>query len=118
MENWRYGPKEALSFVKGLLSRYQALESILTISSSVIDMSRLARPRAFLTVLKQHTARETRHPMENLRLCVNWLENRRNDDWKISLIIEGLLISGNFVRLIIIKYFHIAWKEFKKSLKY
>ncbi|XP_043507557.1 cytoplasmic dynein 2 heavy chain 1 [Frieseomelitta varia] len=97
MGNWRYGPKEALSFVKGLLSRYQALESILAISSSVVDMSRLARPRAFLTVLKQHTARETRQPMENLRLCVNWLENRRNDDWKISLIIEGLLISGALI---------------------
>lgn len=102
MENWKYGPKEALPFVKGLLCNYQTLSSILTISSSVVDISRLARPRAFLTVLKQHTARETRQPMENLRLCVNWFENRRNDDWKISLVIEGLLISGNLIRLMII----------------
>ncbi|XP_050496495.1 cytoplasmic dynein 2 heavy chain 1 [Bombus huntii] len=97
MENWKYGPKEALPFVKGLLSNYQTLNSILTISWSVVDISRLARPRAFLTVLKQHTARETRQPMENLRLCVNWFENRRNDDWKISLVIEGLLISGALI---------------------
>lgn len=97
MENWKHGPKEVLLFVKGLLARYQTLESVLSISSAVVDMSRLARPRAFLTVLKQHTARETRQPMENLRLCVNWFENRRNNDWKISVIIEGLLISGNFI---------------------
>ncbi|XP_017764042.1 PREDICTED: cytoplasmic dynein 2 heavy chain 1 [Eufriesea mexicana] len=97
VENWKHGPKEVLPFVKGLLSRYQTLESILSISSTVVDMSRLARPRAFLTVLKQHTARETHQPMENLRLCVNWFENRRNNDWKISLIIEGLLISGALI---------------------
>ncbi|KZC10148.1 Cytoplasmic dynein 2 heavy chain 1 [Dufourea novaeangliae] len=94
---WKYGPKEVLPFVKGLLSRYQILETMLSISSSVIDMSRLARPRAFLTVLKQHTARETRQPLENLRLRVNWTENRRNNDWKIFLVIEGLLISGALI---------------------
>ncbi|CAK9809936.1 Cytoplasmic dynein 2 heavy chain 1 [Anthophora quadrimaculata] len=97
MEHWKYGPKEVLPFVKGLLSRYQTLESILSISSTAIDMSRLARPRAFLSVLKQHTARETRQPLENLQLRVNWLENRRNDDWKVSLIVEGLLISGGLI---------------------
>ncbi|XP_031838829.2 dynein cytoplasmic heavy chain beethoven isoform X1 [Nomia melanderi] len=96
LEEWKYGPKEVLPFVKGLLSRYQTLETMLSISSSVIDMSRLARPRAFLTVLKQHTARRTRQPLENLRLHVNWVENRRKE-WKISLIIEGLLISGALI---------------------
>lgn len=100
MENWKYGPNEILSFVKGLLLRHQALERFLSEFLPVVDMSRLARPRAFLTVLKQHTARETRQPMENLRLCVNWFENDRKDDWKISLVVEGLLISGNFIRLI------------------
>lgn len=95
MEDWKYGPKEVLLFVKGLLSRYQTLESIVTISSSVIDLSRLARPRAFFTVLKQHTARETGQPLENLRLRVNWRGNRRNEGWKVSLVIDGLLISGN-----------------------
>ncbi|XP_076748967.1 dynein cytoplasmic heavy chain beethoven [Xylocopa sonorina] len=97
MKDWKHGPKEILPFVKGLLSRYQSLESISSISSSVVDMSRLARPRAFLTVLKQHTARETRQPLENLRLHVNWFENRRNDEWKVSVVIEGLLISGALI---------------------
>lgn len=99
MENWKYGPNEILSFVKGLLLRHQALERFLSEFLPVVDMSRLARPRAFLTVLKQHTARETRQPMENLRLCVNWFENDRKDDWKISLVVEGLLISGNSINL-------------------
>ncbi|XP_029051229.2 cytoplasmic dynein 2 heavy chain 1 [Osmia bicornis bicornis] len=97
MEDWKYGPKEILLFVKGLLSRYQTLESIVSISSSVIDISRLARPRAFLTVLKQHTARETGQPLENLRLKVNWLGNRRNEGSKVSLVIDGLLISGALI---------------------
>ncbi|XP_076621618.1 dynein cytoplasmic heavy chain beethoven [Colletes latitarsis] len=97
MKEWECGPKEILPFVKGLMSRYQALESMLSISSSIVNISRLARPRAFLTVLKQHTARETQQPLENLRLRVNWLENRRNEEWKISFIIEGLLISGALI---------------------
>ncbi|XP_017891098.1 cytoplasmic dynein 2 heavy chain 1 isoform X2 [Ceratina calcarata] len=96
MEEWKHGPEEVLPFVKGFLSRHQTLETVLSISSTVVDVSRLARPRAFLTVLKQHTAREARQPLENLRLHVNWLENRRND-WKTSLIIEGLLISGGSI---------------------
>lgn len=95
MEEWKWGPKEALSFVKGLLSRYQTLDSILSISSSIVNISGLVRPRAFLTVLKQHTARETQQPLESLRLRVNWLENHRNKGWKVSIIIEGLQISGN-----------------------
>lgn len=98
MDEWEFGPKEVLPFVKGLLSRYQTLESMLSISSSIVDISRLVRPRAFLTVLKQHTARETRQPLENLRLRVNWRRNRRNEEWKVSVIIEGLLISGNYTR--------------------
>ncbi|XP_076646917.1 dynein cytoplasmic heavy chain beethoven [Halictus rubicundus] len=98
LNEWKYGPEEVLPFVKGLLSRYQTLETMLSISSSIIDMSRLARPRAFLTVLKQHTARETRQPLENLRLRVNWIENQRREDWKISLIVEGLLISGAVIQ--------------------
>nr|XP_033320776.1 cytoplasmic dynein 2 heavy chain 1 [Megalopta genalis] len=98
LDEWKYGPKDVLPFVKGLLSRYQTLETMLSISSSIIDMSRLARPRAFLTVLKQHTARETRQPLENLRLRVNWIEKQRREEWKISLIIEGLLISGAVIQ--------------------
>ncbi|XP_076387639.1 dynein cytoplasmic heavy chain beethoven [Megachile rotundata] len=97
MEDWKYGPKEIIPFVKGLLSKYQTLESIVSISSTVIDISRLVRPRAFLTVLKQHTARETGQPLENLRLRVNWFENHRNKDWKVSMVIDGLLISGALI---------------------
>ncbi|XP_078052127.1 dynein cytoplasmic heavy chain beethoven [Augochlora pura] len=98
LDEWKYGPKDVLSFVKGLLARYQTLETMLSISSCVIDMSRLARPRAFFTVLKQHTAKETRQPLENLRLRVNWIEKQRMEEWKISLIIEGLLISGAVIQ--------------------
>ncbi|XP_053976723.1 cytoplasmic dynein 2 heavy chain 1-like [Hylaeus volcanicus] len=97
MKEWQSGPKDVSLFVKGLMSRYQSLEIMLSTSFSIIDISRLARPRAFLTVLKQHTARETRQPLENLRLRVNWLENRRNEGWKVSVIIEGLLISGGLI---------------------
>lgn len=64
---------------------------------SRIDLSQLSRPRALLTALKQHTARELGYPLETLQLCANWIENRPNKKWKVSLELEGLLISGRLI---------------------
>lgn len=59
-----------------------------------VDLSGLGRPGAFLAALKQHTAREINHPLENLRLRAHWIDDRKTEQWKVSVIIEGLLISG------------------------
>ncbi|KAI4495703.1 hypothetical protein M0802_008538 [Mischocyttarus mexicanus] len=100
MNQWESGPNDANTFVHGLLTRYQILESYVTTSFPFrIDLSKLARPRAFLAALKQHTAREINHPLENLRLRVNWiLDDRKSEQWKVSVIIEGLLISGALIK--------------------
>lgn len=64
-----------------------------------VDLSQLSRPRALLTALKQHTARELGHPLEALHLRANWTENRTNKGWNVSLQLEGLLISGRLDEL-------------------
>ncbi|KAL6266424.1 hypothetical protein P5V15_003274 [Pogonomyrmex californicus] len=91
---WRTGPKNAIQFAKALLSRYEVLKSSAMNIPRGIDLSQLSRPRALLTALKQHTARELGHPLETLHLRANWTENRPNKEWKVSLQLEGLLISG------------------------
>ncbi|XP_014611048.1 PREDICTED: cytoplasmic dynein 2 heavy chain 1 [Polistes canadensis] len=99
MNEWQSGPKDAVTFVHGLLTRYQILESFEMSFPLRVDLSKLARPRAFLAALKQHTAREINHPLENLRLRVNWmLDDNRSEQWKVSVIIEGLLISGALIK--------------------
>ncbi|XP_018402903.1 PREDICTED: cytoplasmic dynein 2 heavy chain 1 [Cyphomyrmex costatus] len=94
LAEWRTGPKNAIQFAKLLLSNYEALRSSAINIPSRVDLSQLSRPRALLTALKQHTARELGHPLETLHLCANWTENRVNKEWKVSLQLEGLLISG------------------------
>lgn len=100
---WRAGPRNAVQFVKALLSKYEALKSSPMSIPRRVDLSQLSRPRALLTALKQYTARELGHPLEVLQLCANWTENRANRDWKVSLSLEGLLVSGNFSREILIR---------------
>ncbi|XP_071561821.1 cytoplasmic dynein 2 heavy chain 1 [Temnothorax nylanderi] len=91
---WRTGPKNTIQFVKALLSKYEALKSSAINVPRRVDLSQLSRPRALLTALKQHTARELGHPLETLHLRANWTENRTNKEWQVSLQLEGLLISG------------------------
>ncbi|KMQ91499.1 cytoplasmic dynein 2 heavy chain 1-like protein [Lasius niger] len=91
---WRSGPKNAIQFAKALLSKYETLKSSAMNIPSRVDLSQLSRPRALLTALKQHTARELGYPLEVLHLDANWIENRTNKEWKVSLQLEGLLISG------------------------
>ncbi|EFN76217.1 Cytoplasmic dynein 2 heavy chain 1 [Harpegnathos saltator] len=94
LTEWRAGPKNAVQFVKALLSKYEALKTSPMSIPRRVDLSQLSRPRALLTALKQYTAREVGHPLEILQLRANWIENRANRDWKVSLSLEGLLISG------------------------
>jgi len=91
---WRSGPKNATQFAKALLSKYETLKSLAVNIPYRVDLSQLSRPRALLTALKQHTARELGYPLEALHLHANWTENRTNKEWKVSLQLEGLLISG------------------------
>lgn len=76
------------------MSKYEILKSSAMNIPSHVDLSQLTRPRALLTALKQHTARELGYPLEALHLRANWIENRINKEWKVSLQLEGLLISG------------------------
>lgn len=94
---WRTGPKNAIQFIKAVSSKYEALKSLATSVPRRVDLSQLSRPRALLTALKQHTARELGYPLETLQICANWIENRSDKKWKVSLELEGLLISGRFV---------------------
>ncbi|XP_024946848.1 cytoplasmic dynein 2 heavy chain 1 isoform X2 [Cephus cinctus] len=93
LEEWPAGPQEVIPFVNSLLSRQQYLSNLNNIPQE-IDLSCLARPRAFLAALKQHTARICKHPLENLQLHANWLEGSKKKEWQCSIIIKGLLISG------------------------
>nr|XP_012219219.1 PREDICTED: cytoplasmic dynein 2 heavy chain 1 [Linepithema humile] len=94
---WRAGPKNAIQFIKAVSSKYEALKSLATSIPRRVDLSQLSRPRALLTALKQHTARELGYPLETLQLYANWIENRPNKKWKVSLELEGLLISGALI---------------------
>ncbi|KAL0104886.1 hypothetical protein PUN28_016497 [Cardiocondyla obscurior] len=94
LATWQTGPRNTVQFVKALLSKYETLKSLAINLPRRIDLSQLSRPRALLTSLKQHTARELGHPLETLHLHANWTENRTNKEWQISLQLEGLLISG------------------------
>ncbi|XP_043684796.1 cytoplasmic dynein 2 heavy chain 1 [Vespula pensylvanica] len=99
IKEWESGPKDAVTFVNGLLIRYQILESCSVTSFPFrVDLSGLGRPGAFLAALKQHTAREINHPLENLRLRAHWIDDRKTEQWKVSVIIEGLLISGALIK--------------------
>ncbi|KAF7378965.1 hypothetical protein HZH66_015199 [Vespula vulgaris] len=99
IKEWESGPKDAVTFVNGLLTRYQILESCSVTSFPFrVDLSGLGRPGAFLAALKQHTAREINHPLENLRLRAHWIDDRKTEQWKVSVIIEGLLISGALIK--------------------
>ncbi|XP_047369553.1 cytoplasmic dynein 2 heavy chain 1 isoform X1 [Vespa velutina] len=102
MNDWESGPKDVVTFINGLLTRYQILESSCEVTNTFpfrIDLSGLGRPGAFLAALKQHTAREINHPLEHLRLRANWINDRKTEQqWKVSVIIEGLLISGALIK--------------------
>ncbi|XP_029665147.1 cytoplasmic dynein 2 heavy chain 1 [Formica exsecta] len=102
-KKWRSGPKNAIQFAKALLSKYETLKSSAVNTPCRIDLSQLSRPRALLTALKQHTARELGYPLEVLHLHANWTENRTNKEWKVSLQLEGLLISGALIEKGILK---------------
>lgn len=94
---------------------------------SRVDLSQLSRPRALLIALKQYTARELGHPLETLHLYANWTENRMNKEWKVSLQLEGLLISGRldelsdsaeFDPVFTVSSFHLLKKELELSMTY
>lgn len=59
----------------------------------VFDLSSFDRPETFLATLKQHTTREIN--LENTRLRANWIDDRKiEQQWKVTVITDGLLISG------------------------
>lgn len=96
---WQLGPAEVLPFVNGLISRYQVIESLntQTMLSCKIDLSQLTRPRTFLAALKQYTARQTKHPLEVLRLHADWSMSQLNEKKEVAVLIDGLLISGGLI---------------------
>lgn len=94
ISEWSSGPAEIVPFVNGLLSRHQALNLLGSDLPARVNFFWFARPRAFLAALKQYTARESGHPLENLRLRANWSEGSEIEDWKTSIVIDGLLLTG------------------------
>ncbi|XP_011311295.1 cytoplasmic dynein 2 heavy chain 1 [Fopius arisanus] len=97
LEEWPGAPREVLPFVNELLSKDRALSAVKGIPRS-IDLSSFTRPRAFLAALKHFTARESKYPLECLILRAHWVHSGEKTEWKNSIIIEGLLISGATIR--------------------
>lgn len=95
-EEWPGGPREVLPFVHGLFARHQALASLTLGLPEHVDLASLARPWAFLAALKQHTARESGHPLEELHLRAHWSEASETGDWKVYVNLDGMLVSGNY----------------------
>ena len=94
MSLWSSGPPEIVPFMNGLLARHHALNSLESGLPQRVNFFWFERPRAFLAALKQFTARESGHPLENLRLRANWSDESEMEDWKSSIVIDGLLLTG------------------------
>ncbi|XP_058798637.1 cytoplasmic dynein 2 heavy chain 1 [Phymastichus coffea] len=91
---WNSGPQETIPFVNKLVSRYQSLMTLSGLPSKV-ELSWFARPDAFFSALKQHTARQTGKAFENLRLKIKWTsETDKEGSWRISVLVQGLLLTG------------------------
>ncbi|XP_023289902.1 cytoplasmic dynein 2 heavy chain 1 [Orussus abietinus] len=100
LKHWPEGPEETLPFVAGLVSRHRALAALRLSAEGLpakVDLSWLARPRAFLAALKQYTARSSGEPLEGLRLRASWLDGSQSANWRTSVVIEGLLVSGALI---------------------
>ena len=94
ISEWPSGPLEIIPFVNRLISRHQSLNALSSSLPRGVNLFWFARPRAFLAAFKQYTARESGHPLENLRLRANWSETSVAEEWKTSIIVEGLLLTG------------------------
>ncbi|KAK0158915.1 hypothetical protein PV328_009853 [Microctonus aethiopoides] len=102
LEHWPSGPVEIQQFISGLISRNEFLSSLTYSPRQSINLGRLARPRAFLAALKQHTAREYNYSLEKMKLNTHWID-KSNDkyseklEWKTSVILDGLFITGALI---------------------
>uniref|UniRef100_A0ABD2XKY5 Dynein heavy chain, cytoplasmic n=1 Tax=Trichogramma kaykai TaxID=54128 RepID=A0ABD2XKY5_9HYME len=107
---WPAGPKDTLAFVNQLISRYRSLVSLVGSAGGGggnrlpdrVELACFSRPDAFLSVLKQHTARELSVAPENLRLRARWTDNDNESHeedtttgaWKRAVQLDGLLLTG------------------------
>ncbi|CAB0033697.1 unnamed protein product [Trichogramma brassicae] len=104
---WPAGPKDTLAFVNQLISRYRSLVSLVGSSGGnrlpdKVELAWFSRPDAFLSILKQFTARELSVAPENLRLRARWTDNDNESQeedtttgtWKRAVQLDGLLLTG------------------------
>lgn len=94
LEEWPYGPRETMSFASSLVAKNQALSSLTVGLPERLDLDHLTRPWAFLAALKQHTVRTSGFPLEELCLVADWSDIPESFDSKVSVCLDGILISG------------------------
>ena len=63
------------------------------IFSQTINLSDLFHPDTFLNALRQHTARETKQPMDTLILNASWSGDVKHGK-NVSIKISGLQLEG------------------------
>ncbi|KAL1457845.1 hypothetical protein WDU94_008035 [Cyamophila willieti] len=92
------GSQNPLLYIRSVVTRgvtvhasYQRSDSFW---KSPVDLSGLFHPEAFLSVLKQHTARHYKIPLDELFARTDWFAKDSRSSNQISVIIEGLLIEG------------------------
>ncbi|XP_043268031.1 cytoplasmic dynein 2 heavy chain 1 [Venturia canescens] len=97
LEEWPHGPREAMQFASALIAKNQALNSLSAGLPERLDLDHLTRPWAFLAALKQHTVRTSGFALEELCLVADWSDHTENNDTKVSLYLDGILISGALI---------------------
>ncbi|KAJ8675957.1 hypothetical protein QAD02_011743, partial [Eretmocerus hayati] len=93
---WSSGPKDMVPFVSHLISRHKSLRSLMMGGNlpGRVEFSWFARPDAFLSALKQYTARKSNAPFESLRLHADWATGAMGSNWSVAVLVDGLLLTG------------------------
>ncbi|KAI5737300.1 hypothetical protein M8J76_012015 [Diaphorina citri] len=91
------GSGNPLLYIRSVVSRAVMVHKCYQVSStywrSPVDLSGLFHPHAFLSVLKQHTARQYKVPLDELSTRTDWSPQTSSSN-QISVTLVGLLIEG------------------------
>lgn len=97
-DQWE-GPEDPTSYLTSLVERFRALDNWVATCDSpgkffdqVLDLSELFRPDVFFNSLRQHSARESRVSMDELRLVCNFSGAMRGVPLNVK--ITGLQLEG------------------------
>jgi dynein heavy chain 2 len=96
-DRWE-GPEDPMFYLKTIVEHFKALEKwCKSIESSdffqrTMDLSELFRPDVFLNSLRQHSARDTKISMDELKLVCSWNGPIRNAQFNVK--IGGLQLEG------------------------